>query len=153
MDSDTDLRGLSGVTQAVSNDVQGLIFPGLDRDSLFDVHSSNLIWKWRGTLYETMIVFTGPSMGFHVNLGEGIWLSFGIIAPEVCTYISFLHPCHTHGILTHADRHASLSMCICIYMNPYTCKYTNMHERYLHTCIHACIHTHMHVYIHTCTHK
>ena len=36
------------------------------------LHSSKLTWKWRGAPFEITIIFIEPSMGFHVNLGEGI---------------------------------------------------------------------------------
>ena len=35
------------------------------------LHSSKLTWKWRGAPYKTTILYIGPSMSFHVNLGEG----------------------------------------------------------------------------------
>ena len=36
------------------------------------IHSSNFTWKWRGALYKTTILYIGPSISFHVNLGEGM---------------------------------------------------------------------------------
>ena len=36
------------------------------------VHSSKLTWKWRRAPYKTSILYIGPSMSFHVNLGKGI---------------------------------------------------------------------------------
>ena len=36
------------------------------------VHSSKLTWKWRGSLQKTTILYVGPSVSFHVNLGEGV---------------------------------------------------------------------------------
>ena len=39
--------------------------------------SSKLTWKWRVERGsdKTTILYTGPLMGFHVNLGEGIQLA------------------------------------------------------------------------------
>ena len=34
------------------------------------IHSSTLTWKLREAPFKTTILYTGPSMGFHVNLGE-----------------------------------------------------------------------------------
>ena len=36
------------------------------------IHSSKLIWKWRGAHYNTGILYLGPSMSFYLNLGEVI---------------------------------------------------------------------------------
>ena len=41
-------------------------------DYLGNVHSSKSTWKWTGAPKKTTIVYIGPSMSFHVNLGEGI---------------------------------------------------------------------------------
>ena len=36
------------------------------------VHSSKLTWKWRAAPYKTTILYIGPLISFHFNLGEGI---------------------------------------------------------------------------------
>ena len=41
------------------------------------IHSSKLTWKWRKAPYKTNILYMGPPMSFHVNLGEGISQSMG----------------------------------------------------------------------------
>ena len=51
-----DRRGASNSYQ-----YHGLIF----------LHSSKLTWKWRGALNKITILYIGPFMSFHVNLGEG----------------------------------------------------------------------------------
>ena len=38
---------------------------------LKSLHSPKLTWKWRRGPYKTTILYIGPSMSFHVNLGEG----------------------------------------------------------------------------------
>ena len=35
------------------------------------LHSCKLTWKWRGAPNKTTILYIGPSISFHVNLGEG----------------------------------------------------------------------------------
>ena len=35
------------------------------------IHSSKLTWKWRGAHYKATVPYIGPSMSFHVDLGEG----------------------------------------------------------------------------------
>ena len=36
-----------------------------------EIPSPKLTWKWRGDPYKTTILYIGPSMSFHVNLGQG----------------------------------------------------------------------------------
>ena len=38
---------------------------------VYGLHSSKLTWMWRGALFKSAILYTGPSMSFHVYLGEG----------------------------------------------------------------------------------
>ena len=46
--------------------------PGVPKPLFQQVlHSPKLTWKWRGAPYKTTILYIGPSMSFHVNLGEG----------------------------------------------------------------------------------
>ena len=35
------------------------------------LHSSKLTWKWRWALLRTTILYIGPFISFHINLGEG----------------------------------------------------------------------------------
>ena len=35
------------------------------------LHCSKLTWRWRGAPFKATILYIGPSMGFHVNIGEG----------------------------------------------------------------------------------
>ena len=37
----------------------------------FGLHSPELTWKWRGAPNKTTILYIGPSISFHFNLGEG----------------------------------------------------------------------------------
>ena len=42
-----------------------------DPPKISDVHSSKLTWTWRGVLNKIAVLYTGPFMSFHVDLGEG----------------------------------------------------------------------------------
>ena len=44
------------------------------------LRSSKLIWKWRGAPDKTSVLYLGPSMSFHVKLGEGNTPSWAIAA-------------------------------------------------------------------------
>ena len=42
-----------------------------------DLHCSKFRWKWRGCFLSTTILYVGPSVEFHLNLGVGANLSLG----------------------------------------------------------------------------
>ena len=58
------------------------------------LHSSKLTWKWRGGPFKTTTLHTGPSMGFHANLGEGIYcistMRYLKLSPLTATQLSEL---------------------------------------------------------------
>ena len=46
--------------------------PSLNRGTKhWHLHSSKLTWKWRGAALKTSILYVRPSVGFHVDSGEG----------------------------------------------------------------------------------
>ena len=38
------------------------------------IHCSKFTWKWGGAPFKTTVLCIRAPMGFHVNLGQGIWL-------------------------------------------------------------------------------
>ena len=54
------------------------------------LHSSKLTWKWRGAPYKTTILYIGPLISFHVNLGEGIYLLYDLKLPRDRPYTALL---------------------------------------------------------------
>ena len=65
---------LSTCEEPLKNENQPAFAHKKDLQFIETVHSSKLTWKWRGAPLKTTILYTGPSMGFHVNLVKGNFL-------------------------------------------------------------------------------
>ena len=55
---------------------------GLEGLALLQINME-LTWNWRGAHYKTTILYIGPCMSFHVNLGEGRHQGFGTLRLHV----------------------------------------------------------------------